>query len=235
MKEPEKPSFDLEIPSAWCTMTVDQISTRVVDGVHKKPNYVEKGVPFIKVNNLTRGKREIDFENVSYISKEDHRIFVKRANPKKGDILITKDGTLGIVKAVNTEIEFSIFVSVALIKPVDYEMSSYLEIALSAPQVQETMKATGTGLQHLHLRDLRAALLPLPSSEEQKEIVRRVDALFKLADQIEARYSKAKAHVDKLTQAILAKAFRGELAPQDPNDEPAEALLERIRKERLTS
>ena len=56
--------------------------------------------------------------------------------------------------------------------------------------------------------------------------------MFKLADQIEARFAKAKARVDQLTQSILAKAFRGELVPQDPNDEPASVLLERIKAER---
>ena len=66
---------------------------------------------------------------------------------------------------------------------------------------------------------------------EQHEIVRRVEQLLTLADQLEARYSKAQAHVDRLTQSLLAKAFRGELVPQDPNDEPASALLERIRLE----
>jgi type I restriction enzyme S subunit len=70
-------------------------------------------------------------------------------------------------------------------------------------------------------------MCPLP---EQEEIVCRVEALFSLADQIEARYAKAKAHVEKLSQSILAKAFRGELVPQDPNDEPASVLLERIKK-----
>jgi type I restriction enzyme, S subunit len=62
--------------------------------------------------------------------------------------------------------------------------------------------------------------------------VRRVEGLFGLADQIEARFAEAQAQVDKLTPSLLAKAFRGELVPQDPNDEPAEKLLERIRQER---
>ena len=59
-----------------------------------------------------------------------------------------------------------------------------------------------------------------------------MEALFKKADEIEARHKKAKGFVDRLTQSILAKAFRGELVPQDPNNEPAAALLERIRAER---
>ena len=73
----------------------------------------------------------------------------------------------------------------------------------------------------------------LPALPEQHEIVRRVKKLFKKADEIEARYKKAKAFVDKLTQSILAKAFRGELVPQDPNDEPASELLKQIKEERV--
>ena len=75
-----------------------------------------------------------------------------------------------------------------------------------------------------------SSIPPLP---EQHEIVRRVEELFALADRIEARYQKAKAQVDKLTQSILAKAFRGELVPQDPNDEPASELLKRIKAQKV--
>ncbi len=67
---------------------------------------------------------------------------------------------------------------------------------------------------------------------EQQEIVRRVEALFALADQIVARFTEARAQVAKLTPSLLAKAFRGQLVPQDPTDEPAEKLLERIKANR---
>ncbi len=69
--------------------------------------------------------------------------------------------------------------------------------------------------------------MPLSSLKEQKEIVKRVDRLFAFADKIEARYIKAKNMIDKLPQTILAKAFRGELIPQNPNDEPASVLLQK--------
>jgi type I restriction enzyme S subunit len=84
----------------------------------------------------------------------------------------------------------------------------------------------------LNLADVRRVPIPLPPLEEQREIVRRVEALFAFADRLEARYLAARKQVDKLTPSLLAKAFRGELVPQDPNDEPASALLERIRAER---
>jgi type I restriction enzyme S subunit len=91
---------------------------------------------------------------------------------------------------------------------------------------------TGSAQPKLTQSNMNRIRVPVAPISEQQEIIRRVEALFKTADALEARYLKAKAHVDKLTQSILAKAFRGELVPQDPNDEPAAVLLERIRKQR---
>jgi type I restriction enzyme, S subunit len=91
---------------------------------------------------------------------------------------------------------------------------------------------TGTTIKHLTGKSLAQYQFRLPPLSEQQEIVRRVEDLFRIANRIEDRYNKAKAHVDKLTQSILANAFRGELVPRDPNDEPASKLLERIKVEK---
>jgi type I restriction enzyme S subunit len=72
-------------------------------------------------------------------------------------------------------------------------------------------------------------LIPVPPLAEQQEIVRRVDGLFALADQLELRLAQARGQVDKLTPSLLARAFAGKLVPQDPTDEPASKLLERIK------
>jgi len=91
--------------------------------------------------------------------------------------------------------------------------------------------APATAQKNINLEILHQVAVPAPPLAEQKEIVRRVEALFKIADQVEERYKNTKAYVDKLTQSILAKAFRGELVPQNPNDEPASELLKRIKEE----
>lgn len=93
-----------------------------------------------------------------------------------------------------------------------------------------------TGIDQVKLTqgNLNKIPLPIPPKEEQKEIVRKVEELFHFADSIEARYQKAKAWFDKLPQALLAKAFRGELVAQNKNDEPASELLKRIHKEKHT-
>ena len=85
---------------------------------------------------------------------------------------------------------------------------------------------SGVNLTQGRFLSLYLSLPPLP---EQAEIVRRVEALFAIADRIEARYAAALAAFDRLTPALLQKAFRGELVPQDPADEPASVLLERIQ------
>lgn len=89
-------------------------------------------------------------------------------------------------------------------------------------------ESAGGNQQNLNLGIIKDWVISLPPEDEQAEIVRRTKDLLALADQIEARYAKAKAQVDRLTQSILAKAFQGELVPQDPNDPPAEVLLSRL-------
>jgi type I restriction enzyme S subunit len=102
-------------------------------------------------------------------------------------------------------------------------------------QYQETReRGSGSGPQALNCQRVRELPFVLPPLAEQQEIVRRVEALFKIVDQIEERYKKAKTHIDKLTQSILAKAFRGELVPQDPTNEPASELLRKIAGSRET-
>ena len=88
--------------------------------------------------------------------------------------------------------------------------------------------AAGTGQQ----RERQFVFFSVPPLQEQAEIISRAQDLFTLADQLEARLTTARKLVDRLTPALLAKAFRGELVPQDPNDEPASVLLERIRAAR---
>jgi type I restriction enzyme S subunit len=218
------------IPTSWKWVPVGVLATRVTDGVHKKPNYIDSGIPFLTVKSLTAGKG-ISFEVNNFISEQDHEEFCKRTKPEKGDLLVTKDGTLGVVRMIDTDRVFSIFVSLALIKPKDHRMSPYLLYALQSPVVQKQMVGVGTGLLHIHLRDLRVDVIPLPPLPEQQEIVRRVEALFAFADRIETRLAVARKTIERLTPAVLAKAFRGELVPQDPNDEPASALLACFRSQ----
>lgn len=91
---------------------------------------------------------------------------------------------------------------------------------------------TGSDIPHISGKQILNYHVTLPTTIEQTEIVRRVEQLFAFTDQLETKIQTAQARVNHLTQSILAKAFRGELVPQDPNDEPASVLLERIQAQR---
>ena len=111
-------------------------------------------------------------------------------------------------------------------------LKSYVKLRL-LENYEETRKAAAGGNQpNLNLNKVREIGIQIPSIEEQKEIVHQVDQYFAFADTIETQVKKAQARVDNLTQSILAKAFRGELVAQDPSDEPADKLLERIAEAR---
>jgi type I restriction enzyme, S subunit len=210
------------LPSTWRWVSVDALARKVVDGVHKTPNYVDFGIPFITVRNLTAGDG-ISFEETKFVTKEAHREYTKRAKPEPGDILISKDGTIGVTRCVRTEKAFSIFVSVAMVKPLMYAMSDYLELALSSPAVQRQMVGVGSGLKHLVLRDLKADGIPLPPLEEQAEIVACVSELLASGARLLARLDAAIRRTDRSSHAILAQAFRGDLLPSELNGQGEES------------
>ncbi len=215
-KEPAAPDTgDLhELPEGWVWASVESLSMKVADGVHKKPNYLLTGIPFVTVRNLTAGTG-VSFDNLNYVSAADHAEFCKRTNPERGDILISKDGTLGVIRLVDTDRSFSIFVSVALVKPVTKELSRYLVTAFESPVVQRQMVPKGSGLQHIHLEDLRADCIPLPPLFEQRRIVAEVDRRLSLVRGVETEVDANLKRAEGLRQSVLRTSFAvGALAAQ---------------------
>src|SRR5450631_1687773 len=160
-----------EVPVEWEIRPFADICSAIVDGVHKKPDYVREGIPFVTIKNLTAVEEGISFEDLNYISAEDHAQFTKRTRPERGDILLTKDGTLGIPRVVDTDRAFSIFVSVAVMKPIRSLIDSwFMRFALEAPAIAAHFGVVNAGmaLKHIHLVDLRATPCPVP---DRKSVV----------------------------------------------------------------
>ena len=155
-------------------------------------------------------------------------------------LLITKDGSIGRAALVESEVPFCINQSVAVVWLRSLTLDrKYLLTAVEWPYTQNCIaeRARGAAIQHLSITDFAKLPLPIPSLAEQQEIVRRVENLFALADRIEARFAEGRRRVNSVTQAILAKAFRGELVPTEAelasregrSYESASELLDRIR------
>ena len=186
------------------------VSTKITDGVHAKPEYTESGVPFISVKDITTGS--LTFENCKFISNEAHQKYYKRCNPEYDDILYTKVGaTYGRPAIVDVKDEFSLYVSVALIKP-NRELINpkYLKDALGNPAIkrQADKAIKGIGVPDLHLNMIKEFLLPLPTLEEQNEFESRVIAIEAQKQQAQLELAKS----EELFQSLLQRAFNGELS-----------------------
>jgi type I restriction enzyme S subunit len=184
-----------------------ELCYQITDGTHYTPTYVDVGIPFLSVKDVSSGY--LDFSNTRFISEEEHQELIQRCHPEYGDILLTKVGTTGIALIVDTDNEFSIFVSVALLKFVQPELSAeYLVYLINSPLVKEKSAANtrGVGNKNLVLRDIKNFVVPIPPLEEQKRIVAKVDELFALCDQLAGQVTAAEASREQLLTAILAQA-----------------------------
>jgi type I restriction enzyme S subunit len=208
VQEEEQP---YEVPENWKWVRLEKLTTKITDGAHKTPTYTSEGIPFISVKDIRNGV--ISFDDTRFVSQDTHIELIKRCKPELGDILVTKSGTIGRLAVVNTTKEFSLFVSVALIKPVKEVIDSkYLELflTLSINQIAGKKYIKGSSIQNLHLTEIKKIEIPLIPLDEQKRIADKVERLLSKIDEAKQLIEEAKESFEIRRAAILDKAFRGE-------------------------
>jgi type I restriction enzyme S subunit len=220
------------IPGSWKIKLLPEVSeARLGKMLDKNKN---QGVPtrYLGNINVRWGKFDLDDLKEILISEKER----EELKIQDGDLLLCEGGEPGrgaVWKGEKCDLTFQ-----KALHRVRFDGSVLPEFALFCIendyfQNRLSLLYTGTTIKHLTGKALKKYPIPVPPVDEQKEIVRRVESLFTLADTVEKQYLEAKKRIDRLTQSLLAKAFRGELVPQDPNDEPAAELLKRIQAERL--
>jgi type I restriction enzyme, S subunit len=221
----------------WIDVSLGDVLTDIRYGTSKKCNYECEGTPVLRIPNI--GDGTIDHDDMKYAEFDQAEI--KKLALTKGDVLIIRsNGSVSLVgkSSVISESEEGFLFAGYLIRlrvQMNLLIPEFLHFHLSSQDVRNQIEITArstSGVNNINTEEIRSLGISLPPLEEQHEIVRRVETLFAKADRIEAQYQKARQAVDRLTPALLAKAFRGELVPQDPNDEPASVLLERIKAEK---
>lgn len=209
----------------------------VTDGDHQAPPKAETGVPFITISAMNAGTIDLS-KATRYVPASYFEQLKSERRPQVGDVLYSVTGSIGIPAPVLSPDPFVFQRHIAILRPDPSQMrSEYLRFVLMSPQIfdQAESCATGTAQLTIPLRGLRAFSFPLPSMDEQREIVRRIETAFAKIDRLKAEAAKALKLLGHLESRILAKAFAGDLVPQDPEDEPAETLLARIREARATA
>lgn len=247
-KYPEPTQLDVadlpKTPENWTWETLDQIGQEgrpIVYGIIKPGPHTPAGVPYVRITEMREGV-VAPLGQLRRASPERAMKF-KRSKLAAGDVLISKDGTIGKVAVVPPELEGGNVTQHVMRAPIHRFMDrDYVVAAIRAPHAQRwlTGELLGVALQGVNVKDFRRLPLPIPPLCEQCEIVRRVEALLQLADTIEERVAVATKRAETLTQSILAKAFRGELVPTEADLARAEGrtyelaseLLARIQAER---
>jgi type I restriction enzyme S subunit len=219
-------SLPFALPTGWVWSRVEHFVQEVTDGVHKTPVYVDSGVPFLSIKDISSGF--MDFRNTRFISDEAHWEMTRRCRPQRGDILFCRIGTLGRALVVDTDREFSIFVSLGLLKMTGHLDARYIQHVLNSPESYsqyDRIKAGGSHTNKLNLGAMRGAVMPIAPLAEQRRIVARVDELMGLLDRLEA----ARTHRDD----VRTKARDAALADlrDAPDTEAVEAAWGRIARQ----
>jgi type I restriction enzyme S subunit len=221
-------------PSAWSILTLRELvcpDRPITYGILMPGPELKEGVPYVRVADFPNDR--LNLSMIRNTSAEMDEKF-KRSRLREGDLLLSIRGTVGRLVEIPAALAgANITQDTARLSIQPALSNSYIFWYLKSMMAQSRMQAAtkGVAVRGLNIGDVRALQVPMPSLPEQQEIVRRVEDLFAFADRIEARLATARKTVERLTPATLAKAFRGELIPQDLTDEPASALLERLKSQ----
>lgn len=221
-----------KFPSNWEKSTFTELY-KFIDYRGKTPKKSEHGYRLYTAKNIKMGF--VSNEPIEYLSESDYEAWMTRGFSRLGDIFFVTEGhTMGCTAINELGSEIALAQRTLTLQPYGNVNTKFHKYYMMSDSFQKLvdLNATGSAAKGIKAAKFRGLPLPFPSYAEQKEIVRLVDQYFAFADIIKAQVKKAQARVDILTQSILAKAFRGELVAQDPTDEPADKLLERIAEAR---
>ena len=235
-----------DIPDSWEWVRISSIAALVTKGTTPRGGnvaYSDNGIGFLRAENVA-GLDRLDLSKLNHIDEATHTGFLKRSIIAADDVLITIAGTLGrtaIVKEENLPLNAN--QAVAIIRLVDSHSVDlrYLVYALNAPAIQDKLTAQKkiTAIPNLTLEIISDCLVPIPPLNEQRRIVKQFALFVPQIAEYEGKQTELNAlntgFPEALKKSILQEAVQGKLVPQDPSDEPAEALLERIwaEKQRL--
>ena len=220
-----------DIPDSWAWTRLGTVAEAIGDGDHQPPPQTSFGVPFLVISNISGGR--LSFENTRFVGEEYFNQLPETRRPRNGDLLFTVTGSYGIPVLVDTDDKFCFQRHIAIVRPCIIS-NHYLYIVLGSSYVKSICddKATGTAQKTVGLATLRELLVPVAPYKEQMQIYTQAQAALHIVDSISSGKEDLLSIIETTKSKILNLAIRGQLVPQDPNDEPASVLLERIRAEK---
>jgi type I restriction enzyme, S subunit len=192
-----------EIPEEWELLPFEKLCEKITDGTHFTPTYVEEGIPFISTENIHPSIRGFDFSRYrKYITEKEHKQLIKRAKPEKGDILVSKCGTIGRTKLIDIDLEVSLFVGLMLLKlKKNLVNGKFIEQILNSEPFHKKMQimAPGSTRKTLTITNISNLLLPIPPILEQQKIA----SILSNVDELISSYDKTIQTTKKLKKGLM--------------------------------
>ncbi|MEJ2783348.1 restriction endonuclease subunit S [Methanobrevibacter smithii] len=190
-------------PSDWNVIKIKYLlSTKVTDGPHETPTFIDEGYPFLSVDSIVDGK--LVFEGCRYISKEDYDKYKLKCNPQKDDIFMGKAASIGKIAIVDVDFNFSIWSPLALLRPnKDVILPNFLEFALKSDYAQDQIDlySTSNTQKNISMDDIPRIELLVPNLEQQKAIT---NYLIKKTSKIDATIAKNEELIQLLEEKRVA-------------------------------
>jgi type I restriction enzyme S subunit len=202
--------------SNWENTDFDSVCNEITVGYvgTMASEYREEGIPFLRSLNVRPFR--FDPKNLKFISKEFHEK-ISKSILHPGDVVIVRSGAPGQCCVIPKDLAEANCSDLVIARVGEKLLPEFAVVFINSEVSQSFVRSEQVGVaqQHFNVGSMKKAPLHLPSLEEQAEIVRRVEKLFAYAERLEARYTSASEHVERLTPSLLAKAFRGELVRQE--------------------
>lgn len=223
----EKP---FHIPDSWKWVRGEDIVSLIGDGLHGTPVFSKEGVPFVNGSNLIDGKISLT-KSTKFVSEEEYLKYKKDLLP--GTLFLSLNGTLGKVAKYHNE-KIVLGKSAGYFSLIDVKMQDFIFYFLQSAIFKKyyDSKYTGSVIKNIPLKALRECIIPLPPLEEQSRIAAKIAQLFALLRKVESSTQQYAKLQTLLKSKVLDLAMRGKLVKQDPHDEPASVLLEKIKAEK---
>ena len=220
-----------ELPDGWAWSRLGAVAEAIGDGDHQPPPQTSFGVPFLVISNVSGGR--LSFENTRFVSKEYFSQLPETRKPRNGDLLFTVTGSYGIPVLIDSDDKFCFQRHIAIVRPCTIS-NRYLYVILGSSYVKSICdaKATGTAQKTVGLATLRELLIPVAPYKEQMQIYAQTQDALSIVDSVSSDKEDLLNIIESAKAKILDLAIRGQLVPQDPTDEPASVLLERIKAEK---
>ncbi|WP_281227916.1 restriction endonuclease subunit S [Flavobacterium aquiphilum] len=201
-----------EIPEHWTWCNLDDICYNITDGTHQTPQYTKSGRMFLSAQNVKpfRFMPEVH----KFVSEEDYQIYIKNRKPEKGDLLIGRVGAgIGETAVIDQDLDFCIYVSVALIQPFkEYINSDYLAQVFNSPYgvryAKGNISSKGGSAGNFNLGRIRSFQIPLPPLHEQEQIVAKLEELMAFCDGLEQSIKESQGYNEMLLQQVLKEALQ---------------------------